>query len=514
MPFMLPDMPDLPSCRVASNEAFKHTGVDYFGPMYVKSTRGKPDLKVWVCLFTCMTIRAVHLEPVTAMSSEQFVYALRRFIARMGKPKSMLSDNAPTFKLISSLVEAKRYMSNQGIYWRFITEAAPWMGGAYERMVSNVKSSIKRSVGRSKLSYDQLVTLLCEAQDVVNSRPLTYVGSDVEEIAITPNHLLRGYNREALQLVDDDADDPTYVEREKHANRILSMWKKGQRLLNSFWKIWKTEYLTSLRERMRWSHKQKRGSMSRLPVVGEVVLIDGSPKARSTWSLGRVVERIQSHDGEVRSVKLSIPSGRVISRPLSLVYPLEVDPRCEEQDSCEAKGHTAEERGEGDTGSNFESVPSARRAAAGINATLFPTAGDYNDRIQHGKPAAGVNTTFPSADSQTVRIQNGQPAAGVNATPPLPPADQDPAGKHTKIKVNNEEEGKDTNTKPLHSNNTNETHVHLVAKNMKQCRSTQMSQANRPPRSKEQRPVREAATKAREAWLKIQEDSSDDDEEF
>ena len=83
-PFAMPRMPDLPRERVARSQPFEYTGIDYFGPLYIKEfyqvTDKSPEQierKVWVCLFTCFTIRAIHLELVGDMSAEEFLLCLR-----------------------------------------------------------------------------------------------------------------------------------------------------------------------------------------------------------------------------------------------------------------------------------------------------------------------------------------------------------------------------------------------------------------------------------------------------
>ena len=96
-PFASPPMPPLPAERVNQSPAFTFCGVDYFGPMFVKVEAGE-NKKVWVLLFTCLATRAIHLELVADMSTEQFLLAFRRFVARRGCPSRIWSDNAPQFK--------------------------------------------------------------------------------------------------------------------------------------------------------------------------------------------------------------------------------------------------------------------------------------------------------------------------------------------------------------------------------------------------------------------------------
>ena len=83
---------------------FNQTGLDYFGPLYVK-LENREKKKVWVCLFTCVVVRAVHLEIVDDLTPEEFLMALRRFITRRGNPGEIISDNAAQFKLSKSTTD-------------------------------------------------------------------------------------------------------------------------------------------------------------------------------------------------------------------------------------------------------------------------------------------------------------------------------------------------------------------------------------------------------------------------
>uniref|UniRef100_A0A182NQ40 Integrase catalytic domain-containing protein n=1 Tax=Anopheles dirus TaxID=7168 RepID=A0A182NQ40_9DIPT len=93
----LPPMAPLPPMRLAAYECpFTYTGLDYFGPVLVKV--GRANAKRWVALFTCLTIRAVHLEIVHSLSTESCIMAVKRFIARRGTPLEFWTDNATCFQ--------------------------------------------------------------------------------------------------------------------------------------------------------------------------------------------------------------------------------------------------------------------------------------------------------------------------------------------------------------------------------------------------------------------------------
>ena len=137
----MPSMPPLPIKHVSQSSPFSQSGVDFFGPLFIKSRY--ENKKVWVCLYTCLTTRAVYLELMADMSTEQFSLNFRRFVAKHGKPEEIISD-ASQFKLASDVKnklwrnilsenDVLLYATNENIKWNYIVELALWMGGFYER---------------------------------------------------------------------------------------------------------------------------------------------------------------------------------------------------------------------------------------------------------------------------------------------------------------------------------------------------------------------------------------------
>ena len=102
-PTKLPSMSPLPGKRIREATPFSRTGLDYLGPLLIRTKNGTQ--KVWVCLFTCLVIRAVHLELVLDMTTEEFLLALRWFIAQRGAQVEITSDNSLTFKSASTALE-------------------------------------------------------------------------------------------------------------------------------------------------------------------------------------------------------------------------------------------------------------------------------------------------------------------------------------------------------------------------------------------------------------------------
>ena len=122
-------------------------------------------------------------------------------------------------------------------------EKAPWWGGFYERLVTSLKSSLKKTIGRAKLTQDDLVTVVAEAKMIFNCRPISYVSSEDVEEPLTPAHLIIGQKICALPEVDSPVDEDFGISqndlsrRQRHLNMVLG----------HFWKRWRAEYLLELR---------------------------------------------------------------------------------------------------------------------------------------------------------------------------------------------------------------------------------------------------------------------------
>ena len=273
------------------------------------------------------------------MSSEHFLLVLRRFIAHRGTPRELLSDNAPQFQVANTVLtnlwssatssdsDVQTYCAEQGISWRFIPAKAPWMGGVYERLVSLVKRSLCKTLGRSLLRSDQLATLLVEIEAMINTQPLLYVPSDETQPTLSPADFLQQHTSVNLPALPTDADDdpdyqPRTTERPPVATQLLATWKKGQRILDGFWRQWKFDYVTSLREMHRAKLHVSHPPAKRDAKWGDVVLVhDTLP--RGVWKMGKIVALPASRDGNVRSAEVRLSNGHTITRPLNALYPLE-----------------------------------------------------------------------------------------------------------------------------------------------------------------------------------------------
>ena len=308
-----PPFPPLPKSRVVFEEPFSTTGVDYAGPLFVKTIEMQSaKSKAYILLFTCTTSRAVHLELTPDLRSSACVRGLKRFIARRGTPQRIISDNAKTFKA----AETRQFLADRGISWQFNVPRAPWMGGFFERMVQSTKRCLKKILKNSSLTYEELETVLIEVENIINNRPLTYIDTETTEQVLTPNHLIFGRSLPiANQLFTSQKSKG--VKEANFRKRVLYR----QKLLKDFVKRWETEYLAGLRA----SQKIPKTNNIRMPNAGDVVLVHGN-SPRLTWKLGRIEKLHSSDDGVVRSASVRIggKSG-LIERPIKLLYPLEED---------------------------------------------------------------------------------------------------------------------------------------------------------------------------------------------
>ena len=160
-------------------------------------------------------MRAIHLE-IVDLSAEEFLLALRRFIARRGKPQQIVLDNAPQFKLTKSSVDVawenairdpdvQSHIVKKRIRWSFVVRLSPWMGRFYERLAGISKMALRKATGKACLTKLQLQTFLTETEAIINSRPLVYLGEDINDrTALTPSHFPLPNTKTGTPLIKND----------------------------------------------------------------------------------------------------------------------------------------------------------------------------------------------------------------------------------------------------------------------------------------------------------------------
>ncbi|XP_011170007.1 uncharacterized protein LOC105203007 [Solenopsis invicta] len=309
-------MAELPGPRVTVSRPFTHTGLDYAGPILIKESkrRNAKMLKAYIAVFICFATKAVHLEIVSDFTSEAFLGAFKRFMSRRGRPARVYSDNGTTFvganrqiKEMYELVNGdqaaiRQFAQRNEFEWNFIPPHAPHFGGLWEAAVKSAKFHMYRVVGNANLTFEEMETVLCEIEAVLNSRPLTPLSEDANDLTcLTPGHCLVGAALNSFPVTDLTAENP---------GRLLR-WQRVEQMRQHFWRRWSTEYIHTLIERRKW-----RANQGEQLKIGQLVLIQQPRLGPLQWLLGRVAQIHPGADGIVRTATLRTGQGQ-LTRPLT-----------------------------------------------------------------------------------------------------------------------------------------------------------------------------------------------------
>lgn len=310
-----PIMADLPSSRVTECHPFLRVGVDYAGPFSVKENRLRKarQYKMYLAVFVCFTVRAVHLEYVSELSTEAFIAALSRFVARHGLPTDLYSDCGTNFVGANNLLRAlvhdpacrDQLTTSTHCTWHFNPPGAPHFGGLWEAAVRSSKSLLVRIMGEHTFTIEEFGTVLCRIEAILNSRPLTPASSDPAELdCLTPGHFLIG--RPLLAV--PEAEIPV-------KSTIVHRWKLINQCVQTFWRRWRNEYLQTLQVRSRWLKDAPNLQVDDMVVIKEAQ----SPPLK--WRMGRMVAVLPGADQVVRVVRLQTATG-MVTRPVVKVVKL------------------------------------------------------------------------------------------------------------------------------------------------------------------------------------------------
>lgn len=317
-----PVMAPLPSTRVRPSRCFTVCGTDLAGPFRMKdgSRRNSPISKVYLCVFICFSTKAVHLEPLTALSTEAFLACFDRFCGRRSCPNQMWSDQGRNFiGAARHFNEVKAFLKDnhdaifsalatRSVSWKTIPSYSPTFGGLWEAAVKSAKSLMYKIIGEEALTFEGYATLFARIESVLNSRPLVACDSADEEIDyLSPGHFLVG--------------TPLVSPPESLLDLDISLncrWSRIRQLAQAFWRQWSNQYLQSQIKLAKWT--RSKGAI----VPGIVVLVTGLSPSPLSWPLGRVIKTIAGPDGSVRVATVKTQNG-LITRAVNrlIVLPTE-----------------------------------------------------------------------------------------------------------------------------------------------------------------------------------------------
>lgn len=241
-------------------------------------------------------------------------------MARRGTPREFFSDNGTNFTSAEREIreavkdvdrnELVRNFTTTATKWNFNPPSSPLMGGAWERLVRTIKTVLYNITPTRNPNEELLRGMLAEVENIINSRPLTYVVIDNENAeALTPNHLLVGNSNgiKPLAMYDDSGV------------ALKHNWLRSQQYADRFWHRWVKEYLPTLTLRSKWHEKVE-------PLkVGDLVVVVDPSSPRNVWPRGMVVEVTNAKDGQVRRAKI-LTSGGILIRPAAKLAVLNVAP--------------------------------------------------------------------------------------------------------------------------------------------------------------------------------------------
>lgn len=314
-------MADLPPERMEATAPFTYSGMDCFGPFYVKE--GRRELKRYGLLFTCMCSRAVHLEVLDDLSTDAFLNALRCFISIRGNVSQLHSDQGTNFiGAKREFLELMKQMDQErvkelGCTFVMNPPASSHMGGVWERQIRTVRSVLTSILDQSaaRLDSSSLRTFMYEVMAIVNSRPLTleHINDPVGPEPLTPNHILTMKPTIIAPPPGEFVREDLYLQKR---------WKRVQFLANEFWSRWRKEYLLSLQQRCKWNKSRRNAK------INDIVLLQDDLAPRNQWKLAKVVEVFPGTDGRVRRLKLLVSDstldskGARTSKPVYLERPI------------------------------------------------------------------------------------------------------------------------------------------------------------------------------------------------
>ena len=250
------------------------------------------------------------MEVVSSKSTEAFLAILKRFISRRNTPSHIYSDNGTNFigarhqlqdlynflSVSTTQDVVKDFLLEQRVEWHFIPDRAPHFGGIWEAGVKAAKHCLKRTIGTTMLSFEELSTVFCQAEACLNSRP--YLPQDSHnpagEMPLTPGHFLTG---RPLRAYPENPEVPELT--------LINRWSLCKHMVQYFWEIWQKTYLQSLQKCQKW-HKSQPNIK-----VDDLVMVLEESTLLNTWKMGKVTHVFPGADGLVRTATVTVKTAEL-----------------------------------------------------------------------------------------------------------------------------------------------------------------------------------------------------------
>jgi hypothetical protein len=189
-------------------------------------------------VFVCTAMSLVHVEVTDAYSTDSFLLAVRRFMAKHGAPSRFQSDQGTQLVAAAKQIRAWDWsrvhleVGARGAEWHLVPTGAQHFNGQAERMIGLLKPCLEQAIAGKRYSYGELAKVMAEAAQVVNSRPIARGSEDTQAGGpITPLYLqLCRATVEVPRIRFEEA--PSLTRRLQHAEEgIKQFWKKWMHLV-------------------------------------------------------------------------------------------------------------------------------------------------------------------------------------------------------------------------------------------------------------------------------------------
>jgi hypothetical protein len=313
-------MGPLPDHRAQVGAMFQSVAIDLFGPVeYQQHVKKRQVGKGWGVVFVCTTTSALHVEFMDTYSTDSFLLALRRFMSVRGTPTRFQSDRGEQLVAAAKQVatwdfkEVVQWAGRNGIEWTLVPTGGQHFNGQAERMIGLIKKQLWKTFEGKKLTHEETLTVLAEAIQKINSRPLTW-NPRPEGEPLCVQDLMLGRAKPGQAEVKFEL-----------GKKLTRRFENVQRTRQEFWKRWIEEIFPEKLRQSKW--KQEKRDLK----VGDVVLRKDETAAGQTYKYAKVTKVHTSMDGKVRAadIEYKLPGEsvfRTTTRPihkLVLVVPIE-----------------------------------------------------------------------------------------------------------------------------------------------------------------------------------------------
>ena len=292
-----PQMGALPEYLQTDEEVepvFKRVALDYAGPFETRTGQ-----KLYVLVIACRTTQAVSFEVTDSLSSDQTAMAIDRHIAVFGLPSYVQSDNGGCFTGLKADLDQLRNNLKEKFdqypevikKWRFSPGQSPWVNGAAEAQVKNLKANVFKILGKQRFFTREFETACKRAQALINSRPLMAVSSESGDfLPLTPN-----------DFMSKSVHVPMF-DGENISSKLLKRYLAIDRALRAAWKRYWEEIVPKYHTRSKWQDEEEEN----LPSKDDLVLMLDRKTPYGKFQVARVIGfREGSKEGQGKTAILT-----------------------------------------------------------------------------------------------------------------------------------------------------------------------------------------------------------------